>query len=227
MIVWLASYPRSGNTYLRIVLNRLHGVRASVVYDVDGVAERLGHDLVGSEQRPGDFDAMRASALPHFVKTHRQRDERVHATDQAIYLVRDGRDAVVSYARLLSEQDDAFERHLQAAIETTEVRGTGSWGANVLSWLQPPSASHVLVRYEDLVREPASAVQDALARLSLPLRPPDAAPLPTFAELSQIDGGFFRRGAADAWKTEMPEALLDLFWSREDNRTAMNLLGYA
>ncbi len=42
VIVWLASFPRSGNTFLRILLHRLYGVRSSVVYDVDGVAQRLG-----------------------------------------------------------------------------------------------------------------------------------------------------------------------------------------
>ena len=42
MIVWLASFPRSGNTFLRIVLHRHFGVRASVAYDFDGVAERVG-----------------------------------------------------------------------------------------------------------------------------------------------------------------------------------------
>src|ERR1700754_5135896 len=51
MIVWLASFPRSGNTFLRIVLHRLYGVRTSTVYDVDGVAERLGKDLIGFTDR--------------------------------------------------------------------------------------------------------------------------------------------------------------------------------
>ena len=61
MIVWLASFPRSGNTFLRILLHRLYRVRSSVVYDVDGVAERLGESLVGFEQQPMSYDEMRAS----------------------------------------------------------------------------------------------------------------------------------------------------------------------
>ena len=36
MIVWVGSFPRSGNTFLRIVLNRVYSVRTSVVYDFDG-----------------------------------------------------------------------------------------------------------------------------------------------------------------------------------------------
>ena len=61
MIVWVASFPRSGNTFLRIVLHRLYGVRTSTVYDVDGVAARLGKDLVGFTDRPGSLADMRAA----------------------------------------------------------------------------------------------------------------------------------------------------------------------
>jgi hypothetical protein len=84
MLVWLASYPRSGNTFLRIVLHRLYGARTSVIYDVDGVAERLGPEMVGFEERPGSLAAMRASAQVHFVKTHRRRDDDVDDRDKAI-----------------------------------------------------------------------------------------------------------------------------------------------
>jgi hypothetical protein len=52
MIVWLASFPRSGNTFLRIVLHRHFGIRSAVVYDFDGVAERVGRELVGFQARP-------------------------------------------------------------------------------------------------------------------------------------------------------------------------------
>ncbi len=48
MIVWLASYPRSGNTFLRLVLHRLFGVPTYSVYeDDDPVAQRVGPELVG------------------------------------------------------------------------------------------------------------------------------------------------------------------------------------
>jgi hypothetical protein len=105
VIVWVSSFPRSGNTFLRIVLKHLYGVRTSVVYDVDGVAQRLGADMVGFTERPATTEVMRASDEVHFVKTHRQRDDQIDETDPAICLVRDGRDALVSWARLTSEAD--------------------------------------------------------------------------------------------------------------------------
>src|SRR5690349_13748869 len=107
MIIWLASFPRSGNTFLRILLHRLYGVQSSVVYDVDGVARRLGDGAVGYIDRPGSYDEMRANNAVHFVKTHRQRDADIDERDGAISLVRDGRDSLVSWARMQSEADPA------------------------------------------------------------------------------------------------------------------------
>jgi Sulfotransferase domain len=173
MIVWVASFPRSGNTFLRIVLHRLYGVRTSVVYDFDGVADRLGPDLIGFEERSSPIEILRAAPEPYFVKTHRQRDDLVDHQDRAICLVRDGRDALVSWARLQSRNkgDDAlFEPELRRMILEDEA-GTGSWGANVLSWLQPPSASRVVLRYEDLTRDPRGSLKQAISRLIPDLRP--------------------------------------------------------
>jgi hypothetical protein len=122
MIVWLASYPRSGNTFLRIVLDRVYGAHSSVVYDTDGVAERLGREFVGFKER-ADVEAARRDEAIHFIKTHRQRDERVHHEDRVICLVRDGRDALVSYARMLSEgEPEAFEERLRVCGADGERR---------------------------------------------------------------------------------------------------------
>lgn len=129
MIVWLASFPRSGNTFLRIVLHRLYGVTTSVVYDVDGAARRVGEVLVGYEDRPGSYEAMRHSKALHFIKTHRQRDNLVDQVDRAICLVRDGRDALVSWARQRSEADGSqYRTILETLIETSSPKGTEAGG---------------------------------------------------------------------------------------------------
>jgi len=228
MIVWLASYPRSGNTYLRIVLNRLYGVASSTVYDVDGVAERLGSALVGYEPRPAEYAEMRAAATVHFVKTHRQRDRHVAEADRAICLVRDGRDCLVSWAHLLSEAEPAeFEPRLRELIERDSPTGTGSWGANVLSWLEPPAPQRVLLRYEALVVDPVGSVTACMAALVPELQPRVDAEVPDFAALRQADARFFRRGISGSHRDELPAGLQELFWSRPDNVRAMRLFGFS
>jgi hypothetical protein len=227
VIVWVSSFPRSGNTFLRIVLKILYGVRTSVVYDVDGVAERLGADLIGFIDRPASTEDMRTSNQTHFVKTHRQRDSQVEDADRAIYLVRDGRDALVSWARLNSEGDGSrYEPELRRMITRRGEVGTGGWGANVLSWLRPPVPHRVLLRYENLIQHPRNAVEQVVAALVPELRPIADVRIPPFAELHQTDGRFFRRGHTATHRDELSDELQELFWSEPDNRQAMRLLGY-
>lgn len=226
VIVWLASFPRSGNTFLRILLHRLYGVRSSVVYDIDGVAQRLGESLVGFEQRPMSYDEMRASSEVYFVKTHRQRDTSILDTDRAICLVRDGRDSLVSWARMNSEADlSRYEAELRDMIERDTPTGTGSWGTNVLSWLQPEVSGRVALRYDALIADPLEAVTAVMAAL-VPEVVQIGAEAPNFAELRAADELFFRRGVVGSHRDEMPDELHELFWSRPDNAAAMALLGF-
>ncbi|MGI5286728.1 sulfotransferase domain-containing protein [Nonomuraea polychroma] len=222
MIIWVASFPRSGNTFLRIILKQLYGVYTSTVYDVDGVATRLGPDLIGFEERPFSIEEMRASEKLHFVKTHRQR---AGEEDRAICLIRDGRDSTTSWAHLTGAPD--IEAEIRTIINRRDKVGTGSWGQNVLSWLRPPAPHRVMLRYEELIREPRQTVEKALATLAPTLRPLPDARIPTFAELHQVDGDFFRRGHTGTHSDELSDELHQLFWSRPDNVTAMELLGYS
>ena len=227
MIVWLASFPRSGNTFLRIVLHRLYGITTSVVYDVDGVARRVDEALIGYEDRPGSYEMMRDSEALHFIKTHRQRDDLVEQADRAICLIRDGRDALVSWARQRSEADGSqYRTILEALIETSGSRGTGSWGHNVLSWLQSPPTHAVHVRYEALIADPGAAAARIVGAVAPHLRLRANPRIPSFAELQMVDPLFFRRGVAATHHSELPDDLHSLFWSRPENRDAMSLLGY-
>jgi hypothetical protein len=228
VIVWVASFPRSGNTFLRIVLHRLYGVRTSTVYTIDGVADRIGAGLVGATDGPAALAELRASADVHFVKTHRTRDTDVRDDDRAVCLVRDGRDALVSWARMSSEDDPGrYEDDLRAKILAEPGRGTGSWGANVLSWLEPPSPTRVTLRYEDLIAAPVTSVTSVVSTLAPTLTPRPDPDIPTHADLKQqSDPAFFRRGEVGSHRTELPATLHTLFWSRPDNHTAMTLLGH-
>jgi len=227
VIVWLASFPRSGNTFLRILLSRLYGVRSSTVYDVDGVARRLGEGVVGYEERSASHAAMRASSSVHFVKTHRQRDLDVEEGDRAICLVRDGRDSLVSWARMMSEDEPSqFETRLREMVERDTPTGTGGWGNNVLSWLRPPASQRTVLRYDDLIADPVRRVTEAMTALLPEIQPIEGAEAPDFAALRERDALFFRRGIVGSHRDELPDELHELFWSRPGNAAAMALLGY-
>jgi hypothetical protein len=235
VIIWLASYPRSGNTFLRIVLRRLYGAPTYSVYaDDDPVAQRVGPSLVGYRPKPADRAVMMGGSEIYFTKTHKRRKKD---GCRAIYLIRDGRDAVVSRARLLISERGAadidrqttFETFLREEITRPYLEGqpsSGTWGGNVLSWLGEADPSVTLLRYEDLIADPRVSVERAVSSLAPELAPSAGAIIPSFSDLHDVDPLFFRRGVVGAHRDEMPDELHDLFWAQSENATAMRLLRY-
>jgi hypothetical protein len=145
---YLVSYPRSGNTLVREYFSILQGRPQRSVYD-------------GDVLKP--FCTALTRALDHvdLIKSH-----QVPPPDGSlIYLVRDGRDAAISFLYMsflfgghqyfrLSDLYDGL-RHLD------EIEGF--WGEHVAKALEQSKSRPVLfVRYEDLVKSP----QTTLARMA-------------------------------------------------------------
>lgn len=217
MIVWLASYPRSGNTWTRIILHQLYGVTTySIHQDMlffnNGIA-----DVVGQETLPGKIEDLRESEEIYFIKTH---DARIQSEDKAIYIVRDGRDVAVSYARYQEQYNNMpFERALQRIVSGQEY--PYNWQDHVRFWSMRPNTA--VVKYENLIKNPTTAIQDTLGKLQIDL-PVAGGELPTFAELKSKWPGFFRKGRIRAWKRDMPVSMQRVFVSK--NRDALTSLGY-
>jgi hypothetical protein len=95
MRIWLASFPRSENTFTRFVFRQVYGIASDTVYsnEAGGTFARFLAETAG--EQPSD--------RPWFTKTH-----EIAAADEsspAVYLVRDGRDAYVSYAHFARHTD--------------------------------------------------------------------------------------------------------------------------
>ncbi len=230
MLIWLASYPRSGNTFLRILLNRLYGFTTTTGYDDnDPVAQQIGPEIVGYEPRLHTLQELVNQPKITFVKTHRQ-PHRVECGDQpAIYIVRDGRDSIVSFAhyraqQLLKQGKTADIHQLMQALVDEETLGTGNWGLNVLHWLNRSSPT-ALIRFEQLIREPELEVARALSELNLKPQKLNVS-LPTFSELNKMKREFFRRGAVGSYCDEMPQEIQANFWKQPHHAEAMALLRY-
>lgn len=91
-IVWLASYPRSGNTFLRTILWQCFGLRSASIYPNDLGGNKRLEEFVGHIEPGVDRKIIfPRNGLPLF-KTH----EYPADLKPAIYVVRDGRATTLS-----------------------------------------------------------------------------------------------------------------------------------
>jgi hypothetical protein len=215
MIAWIASYPRSGNTFFRAILDGLYGLRSIVMQQVP---EPAGPWLEAAAAAP-DW---------RYLKTHNLPRGDNHP---AIYLLRDGRDTLVSYAwfslevRHKKPRAEVTPAEFHATLEhliASNESNYGDWSANVSAWTARPNT--FVIRYEDLVQRPRELAEQAVEFLgvNLPLLP-DAA-VPTFESMSQKNSTNVRRGKVGSWKDEFPADLLPLFWERHG--AVMRAMGY-
>jgi hypothetical protein len=171
-IVWVASYPKSGNTWARfLACNLLYGRQesASSLNVLAPDVHESGPQIANSQSG--------GLAKTHFAFSLRM--PLVERTGAAIYIVREPADVLVSnyhYARRSGGGPDdraAFDRYVDAFIHSRGdprwIRlGMGSWEENVRSWLDSRHPFPVLrIKYEELAADPARSCT-ALARLLRP-----------------------------------------------------------
>lgn len=163
-LVWLASYPKSGNTWLRLFLaNYLAGSTTPVPIDRvdqystgDSVARRYASVATPKPFDPRDdhsalmlrrpmFQALSGNGADvNLVKTH-NRNKRIEGvrlippemTRHAFYIVRDPLDVLVSYA------DHYGLTPLQAADDLANVNGTVLPGAATVRQFTGNWSEHV------------------------------------------------------------------------------------
>ncbi len=256
---WLVSYPKSGNTWLRMMLSSL--ISARTVVDINGVGiglatfaemdECLGiesgelTDAEISDARPALHAALLANSAGPLLL--RKVHDRYWVTPSgvaaftpelsrgAVYLGRDPRDVAVSYAHHRGVGiDETIERMADEAIVLGQAETSGkeqlpqplgSWSGHVRSWLEQTDIPVLTVRYEDLLRDPLTALTRIAAHLGIDATAEQlqAAVAATrfdvlrtqehtlgFRErLTDATAPFFREGRAGGWRDRLSVAQHD------------------
>ena len=187
MIIWLASYPKSGNTLLRSILS-------TYFYSEDGVLKfenlnkitqfpqsyhflPLGIDIKNEKEVFKNF--INAQNLINeekgkikFFKTHSSlcKIHDCNFTDLkntlgAIYIVRDPRNVVTSFAHHYSLNiDEATKtilddsKFMEKTYKNCKVY-LGSWSSNYNSWKNlQKSKKYLLIKYEDLISKKKNVI---------------------------------------------------------------------
>jgi hypothetical protein len=204
-VTWLASYPRSGNTLLRLILKHCFGLSSQSLYQDQDFANPILRDMVGHEdvgRSPRQFVALaRRAGRSLYVKTHELPFSDQHP---AIYVVRDGRSAVVSHAHYLRE---VLGRDINLA-QVIEGKAGLSWSKHVRAWSLPLRANTLVLRYDDLAAGGAETLTAISAFISRPLeRGFDL----SFERLRALHPAFFRRGSDEANIAELDPETSRLF----------------
>lgn len=154
---FLASYPRSGNTWLRFMLfEALTGEAADF---------RLVRPAMPSVNMNTNATAFFPEGGRLFLTHYPFCD--YYGTGKAIYLVRDVRDIVLSeYRRQLMNRSYRrdFDHFLEDFLQG-RIHRFGSWIDHVTSWLDGPLGRDgrlLLCRYEDLKRNAESILEDVV-----------------------------------------------------------------
>ena len=197
MIIWLASYPRSGNTLLRTLLYQTMGL-ASVTDENDESDKGLDNSnrfMIGLADRPHPWDEFYRTASESrklfLVKTHRPpRDDF-----PAIYVVRDGRKSCLSYSHF--HRSFSPETHPSLLDVVLGNDYYGNWSGHFKTWATRKNT--LLVSYEDLVKASESLVAKLATHLGY--CGPIAAWQNPFDQLHQAHPNFFRQGETE-WQND-------------------------
>jgi hypothetical protein len=231
MIVWVSSFPRSGNSLAKLIFGSVflqYGTSRYRSLDMAKLAAQAHGPSRPASGSPrgfysfdfaGPWEEFRAAAhaAPHeiYIKTHEPADD----DSRAVYVVRDPRAALVSYYHFLR-----FNHPELAMTQEDVIRGSvgyGSWSAHLDSWQPVQRPGTLLMRYEDMI-DNSDAVIASLAKFvgAPPLRPWRN----QFQELNLIRPEFFRSGSNVRDMRELSASQLDLV--RAVHGPWMRRLGY-
>ena len=173
-IIWLASYPKSGNTWVRFILSHALYGPAEQSLDVNRRIPDL-HRRLPDDRLNAPDDARPLLAKTHFELTPDHPE--LARTDRALHIVRNPRDVLLSalnYRRLngVSEAQLSDRAYAELFIRnlgdpTWKQQKMGTWVSHARSWSQNERFPVKTIRYEDLRADTHAVMREAVDFMGL------------------------------------------------------------
>ena len=189
MIIWIASYPKSGNTWVRSLLSAyfftedgefnftlLENIKKFPSEDF--ISEKLQDPLeVSKYWRPVQEKIFNSKKIK-FLKTHNclmQLNNNKFTTTKhtlgVIYIIRDPRNILTSFKnhmdltyedalKVMCKEDTVIFDELTKNYNASQF--VGSWSKNYKTWLQNNPFKKHLIKYEDLEKDSYSAFKELI-----------------------------------------------------------------
>lgn len=228
--VFVVSYPRSGNTWVRFLLANLIRYDSGESVDFHSV-----HQVIPAIEVEAHREILRTMSPPRLIKSHNPYNPRFK---KVIYILRDGRDVMVSYYYYLTRQG-RFEGRFLEFLKKKDIYPC-LWHEHVESWLQHTNELELLlIRYEDQLQQPEIELEKMARFAGLPCdrdRLHWAVSNSSFDAMRKIEREkgrafgptqgfeFVRKGAVDDWQNHFDFAHKKVFKSYA-NQTLLRL-GY-
>ena len=188
MIIWLASYPKSGNTYVRAFLSAYY-FSENGQFDFSQILniEQFPHEKYFKQKVNGISEASKQwipiqrevnkNKKIKFFKTHNclgnyqgNQFTSPETTLGAVYIVRDPRNVLTSLKNHYSFDDDkALKMITDKTRSLMSNNGThaslthiSSWAENYLSWFRNNQFRRLFVKYEDLITNKYETFRDII-----------------------------------------------------------------
>jgi hypothetical protein len=158
--VYLVSYPRSGNTWTRLLVGN---------YISGGACTRDTVPEIVPDIHWGDRSVCDGLARPRFIKSH---VSYVPEYPRVVYISRDGRDVAVSYYYYYMRLERIDKSTPFSSFLEEFNRGKvmfGSWSSHVNSWLDSDLEDLLVIRYEDIKAEPKKELARIIRFAGMPV----------------------------------------------------------
>jgi len=209
-LIMLASYPRSGNTYLRTILWHCFKLPSASVYQQDLLGARSLEKYVGHvEVAPGELQNWPGKKGIQAVKTHKYPVDDT----PAIYVVRDGRAACVSLWEFINRKVS-----LDEVIAGDHLYGT--WADHLSAWRPWERGDTLLLRYEDMTSNLPFVLEEISRYLGLRILSRTVPERDRIADIALI----WVRRQTD-WRESITQSQLELF--ERVNGAMMRRMGYS
>ncbi len=177
MIIWIASYPKSGNTFLRSFISSYYfSKKGKFNFDlllnilqfpsIKFSKKKINSELEASQNWIYNQKQFFSGDKLHFIKTHSSLDKyrensftSKNLTLGAIYIVRDPRNLITSmthhyslnydqaYSKLINEKQTLLEKSTDN--DYSNFTFLGSWSNHYKSWKNTKDFKTLFIKYED------------------------------------------------------------------------------
>jgi Sulfotransferase domain len=237
---YLTSYPKSGNTWIRILFSNLLSGSTQGTFLADlktYIPDSHFKDHLEYVRNPdSEFHA-----LPfQFIKTHDPFSKH-YRNKNVIYICRDGRDVLNSYYHYLNARRETPLK-IDELISGKSGAGFGTWSDHIINWYKNQTSRFFILKYENLKNDTFSEISKLLSAINWDIDEEvlkNAIKNASFKKLQNLEKEkgvvykeklkkkeslFFRKGEVGGWKNTFLEKDMELFW--EHQGAGMRLMGY-